>query len=98
MQIQWNSHMSAAGNSFFGSEQNNNAGQLDRRVVLFYFDKVVTRDPNLHEAIKDNMLPIMLKGMRAYRSLVAAAAAFDDEKVRSVKAQLDGSIAFRFKA
>ena len=82
MQIQWNSHLSAAGNSFFGSEQNNNAGQLDRRVVLFYFDKEVTRDPNLHDAIRDNMLPVMLKGMRAYRSLVAAAAAFDDEKVR----------------
>lgn len=74
--VAWRSHLSAAGNTFWGSRSNNNQGQLDRRVLLFDFVETIEekdRNNNVINEIKDNMLPIIIKGIRAYKSLIAAA-------------------------
>ena len=74
--IAWRSHLSAAGNHFWGSRANNNQGQLDRRVLLFDFVETIEvkdRNNNIINEIAENMLPIIIKGIRAYKSLLAAA-------------------------
>ena len=75
--VPWLSHVSCAGNSFWGTESNNGQGQLDRRVLLFQFRQLeeTRKDPTIKARIEADMLPIIIKGIRAYKSLIAAAKA-----------------------
>ena len=75
--VPWLSHLSCAGNSFWGTESNNGQGQLDRRVLLFQFRQLEQsrKDPTIKARIEADMLPIIIKGIRAYKSLIAAAKA-----------------------
>lgn len=56
--------------SFWGNSANNNERQLERRALLLPFTKVIDKDANMPNKIKAQMSDIIIKGNRAWKSVL----------------------------